>query len=501
MGNESTAIQKSANAGEVLVRHPLPALKFSAEQRKMIRDSFANGASDAEFEVLMAVASARGLNPLLKQIYFVKRYDSQKRCDVWSTQVSIDGLRVIADRTGLYAGQDEPEWVEENGAIRLCKVRVYRKDWTRPAVGVAYWSEYVQLTKENRPTHMWATKAHLMIAKCAEGLALRKAFPEQLSGLYAPEEFGRTDTEVEGTGVVVETPVKSATAPSTGSRAADARDAPVQDTPALDALCRDLAEIEGATLLDAARVWKKHCQAVYTEAAGDARYLHEAQRAVLGVTRVGCTHNQLNEHVAALEARERTPRDTTYADVMDLLALADSAEDVVETWRTNKAAIELRSEELRLLLRKLATRRVQELMPGMSDAKQAAQWLKNALSKEPEPPNGGGAPKPEMSPANDVGDVEREAIAAEGDGASSAVAMSPADTLRAKLAECTAPDHLYNALFKHGPALGLSEHEGMAIAKERLVQLGKSEMTATNMVRGEISKRGWKPARHKRKAA
>ncbi len=169
---------------------------FTPDQRAMIRDTFANGASESEFAVLLEVASARRLNPLLRQIHFVKRYDSQKRREVWSTQAAIDGLRAIAQRTGLYGGQDEPEFVEEAGRLVCCKVRVYRKDWMRPSVGVAYWSEYVQTTREGAPTRFWQQMPHVMIAKCAEALALRKAFPEDMSGLYVPEEMAQADNLV-----------------------------------------------------------------------------------------------------------------------------------------------------------------------------------------------------------------------------------------------------------------------------------------------------------------
>jgi phage recombination protein Bet len=139
----------------------------------------------------MEVAKARGLNPLLRQIYFVKRYDTQKRCEVWSTQISIDGLRAVSERTGIYAGQDEPEFTEKDGKLVCCKVKVYRKDWQRPAVGVAYFSEYAQSKKEGGLTKFWAEKPHVMLAKCAEALAIRKAFPEDTGGLYVAEEMGQ----------------------------------------------------------------------------------------------------------------------------------------------------------------------------------------------------------------------------------------------------------------------------------------------------------------------
>jgi phage recombination protein Bet len=173
------------------------SMDFSDEQRQLIRDTFANGCSDAEFAVLMEVARARRLNPLFRQIHFVQRWDSEKHRMVWATQVSIDGLRAIAQRTGLYQGQDEPEFVENaDGTLKLCKVRAWRRDWPRPAVGVAYWAEYVQTTRDKqtgktRPTAMWSRMPHVMLAKVAEAIALRKAFPEDMAGLYTNDEMAQ----------------------------------------------------------------------------------------------------------------------------------------------------------------------------------------------------------------------------------------------------------------------------------------------------------------------
>lgn len=165
-------------------------LEFTPEQVKMIRDTYANGANESEFRVLLEIAKVRNLNPLLRQIWFIKRWDGQKRCEVWAVQTSIDGLRTIAQRTGLYDGQDEPEFTEEPGKPpSKCIVRVYRKDWSRPAVGRADWSEYAAKKRDGGLTQMWSEKPHIMLAKCAEALALRKAFPEDTAGLYVPEEM------------------------------------------------------------------------------------------------------------------------------------------------------------------------------------------------------------------------------------------------------------------------------------------------------------------------
>ena len=162
---------------------------WTPDQEDMIRRTYAHGANQDEFAVLLEIAKTHGLNPIKNQIYFVKRY-AAGRGEVWSTQVAIDGMRAKAERTARYEGQDEPEYEEREGKLLLCKVRVYRKDWPRPCVGVAYFEEYVQRTKEGRPTKFWAEKPRLMLAKCAEALALRKAFPDELGGLYTSDEIG-----------------------------------------------------------------------------------------------------------------------------------------------------------------------------------------------------------------------------------------------------------------------------------------------------------------------
>jgi phage recombination protein Bet len=170
---------------------------LTEEQQKLIRDSYLNGCSKVEADVLIEVARSLELNPLLRQIHFVKRWDGNKSEWVWAFQVGIDGFRSIADRTGEYDGQDEPEYQEDaKGSLVLCKVRVYRKGISRPFVGVAYWSEYVQTKKDGTPNSMWNRGKHFMLAKCAEAAALRKAFPQKLSGVYTPEEQAAED-EVE----------------------------------------------------------------------------------------------------------------------------------------------------------------------------------------------------------------------------------------------------------------------------------------------------------------
>lgn len=172
----------------------LPPLRFTEEQRRTILDTCCGGASESDARALMAIAEARGLNPMLGDCYFVERYDNQRNRKVWSVQASIDSFRSKAEETGLYCGQDEPEYeYDGKGAVSVARVRVYRRDWPRPCVGVARWSEYVQLTRDGKPTRFWANMPHSQLAKCAETLALRKAFPRVFARVYGDDEMAQAD--------------------------------------------------------------------------------------------------------------------------------------------------------------------------------------------------------------------------------------------------------------------------------------------------------------------
>jgi phage recombination protein Bet len=167
------------------------AVDFSEGQLQIIRDTYANGANDEEFAVLLEISRVRKLNPFTQQVYYVKRWDNKKRREVWSVQVSIEGLRAIAHRTGKFNGVSKPRYEHDaDGRIITCEVEVYRKDWEHPSVGLIYFEEYVQTTKEGKPTQFWSRMPHVMAAKCAEAAAIRRAFSEDTSGLYIAEEMG-----------------------------------------------------------------------------------------------------------------------------------------------------------------------------------------------------------------------------------------------------------------------------------------------------------------------
>lgn len=190
----SAAITRHEAHAEVAT---LEMFRFSDTQRKLILDTCCGGASAQEAAVLIGIAEMRGLNPVTQECYFVKRWDSQRNANVWAVQVSIDAMRIKAEETGLYAGQDEPEfeYAPDGKTPVLARVRIYRRDWERPMVGVARWSEFVQKTKDGHPTKFWRDMPHNQLAKVAEAAALRKAFPRRLAKLYTIDEMAQASND------------------------------------------------------------------------------------------------------------------------------------------------------------------------------------------------------------------------------------------------------------------------------------------------------------------
>lgn len=191
-----TTLPKKKETGAVA----LPGFgKFTREQVELIKTTVAKGTTDDELKLFLYTAEHTGLDPLLKQIHAVKRGG------VMAIQTGIDGYRLIADRTKLYAGNDDPIFadysdVQENGKTisvpGRATVTVYKLVGGH-AVGftaTAHWDEYYP--GGNQGFH-WRKMPHLMLGKCAEALALRKAFPAELASIRTDEEMEQAVVDVK----------------------------------------------------------------------------------------------------------------------------------------------------------------------------------------------------------------------------------------------------------------------------------------------------------------
>lgn len=173
---------------------------LSREKVELIKQTVAKGATDLELQLFFHACQRTGLDPLMKQIYAIKRWDAKLQREAMAIQTGIDGYRLIADRTGNYAPGPKPTFTYDDGgalvsATAYVKKRTADGDW-HIVEGEAFWEEYVQRTKTGEVTSMWQ-KGHIMLSKCAESNALRRAFPAELSGIYTHEEMMQADNGLD----------------------------------------------------------------------------------------------------------------------------------------------------------------------------------------------------------------------------------------------------------------------------------------------------------------
>ena len=150
----------------------------------------------ATIELFGRFCKESGLSPFRRQIHLIKRGDK------FTIQTGIDGYRATANRTGLYAGSDD--YIFDEGINEYQHIQTKRGHPTTatstvyklvgntrvPFTATMRWDEYFPGEKQG---FMWMKMPYLMAGKCAESLALRKAFPEELAGIYTDEEMMQAD--------------------------------------------------------------------------------------------------------------------------------------------------------------------------------------------------------------------------------------------------------------------------------------------------------------------
>jgi phage recombination protein Bet len=187
---------------------------WNANQIAILRHMGVENAPDSDLAVFYHVCQRTGLDPFARQIYMIGRDQREEVNGEWvkttkyTIQTGIDGFRLIgrraADRTQQKVSLTAPEWAHEDGSWRPVwravwgvpvAARVTLKRDGEPFEAVALFDEYKQTKRNGELTRMWVQRPAGQIAKCAEALAWRMAFPQDLSGIYADEEMAQASNE------------------------------------------------------------------------------------------------------------------------------------------------------------------------------------------------------------------------------------------------------------------------------------------------------------------
>jgi phage recombination protein Bet len=163
--------------------------EWTRSQVELLKNTVCKGATDDEFKIFCYAVKRTGLDPFMKQIHAVKRWNNKTGREDMSIQVGIDGYRLIAERTGLYAGNEDTVFDNEQNPTKATHTVYKIVHGARCAfTASARWSEYYPGDKQG---FMWKKMPCVMLGKVAETLALRKAFPNDLSGIYTNEEMAQ----------------------------------------------------------------------------------------------------------------------------------------------------------------------------------------------------------------------------------------------------------------------------------------------------------------------
>lgn len=198
---------------------------FTDAQVKALEHIGVENASTGDLQVFHHVCQRSGLDPFARQIHMIGRQVSvyDDNAGAWTKvtkqtiQTGIDGFRLIGRRAANQSGHKvsvgAPQWAHVDSGWQeiwsggwghpvAARVTIHRDG--EPFTAVALFDEYKQTKRNGELTSMWAQRPAGQLAKCAEALAWRMAFPQDLSGIYADEEMQQADGASVVQGEVVE---------------------------------------------------------------------------------------------------------------------------------------------------------------------------------------------------------------------------------------------------------------------------------------------------------
>lgn len=146
----------------------------------------------------MIISSQFGVNPFKNEIYATYIWNKSTGREELTPIVSIHGLRKLARRGGKYSHTGTAEITKSaDGQLESVTVPVFGlvngepKEFTKYT---AFYEEFVQKNKDDKPKSTWAKMPIVMLTKCAEANAIRQAF--DISGIYIEEEISREDEQI-----------------------------------------------------------------------------------------------------------------------------------------------------------------------------------------------------------------------------------------------------------------------------------------------------------------
>ena len=172
----------------------------------IIRKYLVNGGgnvTDEEIMMFLSLCRFQHLNPFLREAYLIK-YGSQPATMVVGKDVFVKRAKKSPEFLGFQAGiividadghltEREGTYYDKDGETLVGGwAKVHIKGYDVPVYASVSLDEYIGRKRDGEVNGQWAGKPATMIRKVALMQALREAFPEQNSGLYAPEEISGT---------------------------------------------------------------------------------------------------------------------------------------------------------------------------------------------------------------------------------------------------------------------------------------------------------------------